>query len=88
MDGRAKLNALPMDPFETEPRRARSAEKPPGTSRGARIGWRGVRSPAPEDVRLRARELSEARGEDHVTLDDRLDAECELLMWESTVAFS
>ncbi len=89
MHGRTKPTALPVEPLDTGPCGTGSSEPSRGLDRdSARIGRCGARSPAPEDVRLRAFELSEARGHGGVTLDDRLDAECELLVWESTVTFS
>jgi hypothetical protein len=52
-------------------------------------GPRKTRIPAREDVRLRAGELSQVRGGNgRVTLEDWLQAESELLFWESTLFYS
>jgi hypothetical protein len=42
-----------------------------------------------EDIQMRAVEISEAKGESgDLTLDDWLEAECDLLVWESLMVRS
>lgn len=83
------LALLADSPDDASPRTDR-----PETARGLEQGrtWadpRKTRIPAREDVGLRASELSQGRGGNgRVTLEDWLQAESELLFWESTVFYS
>jgi hypothetical protein len=56
---------------------------------GALVRVASTPRPSQEDIELRAVEISEAKGEaGHLTLDDWLQAECDLLFWESLMVRS
>jgi hypothetical protein len=91
MESRAEK---PLAPSADSPDDASPSPDRPETARQlaqgrARADPRKTRIPAREDVGLRASELSQVRGGNgRVTLEDWLQAESELLFWESTVFYS